>query len=137
MIRLTEYISHGHFDHFTGLANLLRRRLLSKQDNTTKIDLFVHPEAFLRQWEVYQNGERTKMPVLDEEHLQAFRTLLHKNIGVKFLPSDDSPSLMLTGEIPRKTSFEKGFPFQYVENQSGNEIKPVPIRWLRGSSHSS
>ncbi|MGH9980145.1 MAG: MBL fold metallo-hydrolase [Nitrososphaeraceae archaeon] len=100
-------LSHGHFDHFTGLGNILRRILLSKQDNTTKIDLFVHPEAFLRRWEVYQNGERTKMPVLDEEHLQALGALLHKNIGVMFLPSDDdSPSLMLTGEIPRKTSFE-------------------------------
>ena len=47
-----------------------------------------------------------------------------------YLPSDNYPSLMLTGEIPRKTSFEKGFPFQYVENQSGNEIKLVQIRWL-------
>jgi 7,8-dihydropterin-6-yl-methyl-4-(beta-D-ribofuranosyl)aminobenzene 5'-phosphate synthase len=123
-------LSHGHFDHFTGLANILRRILLSKQDNT-KIDLFVHPEAFLKRWEVYQNGERTKMPLLDEEHLQELGALLHKNIGVMFLPSDDSPSLMLTGEIPRKTSFEKGFPFQYVENQSGNEIKLVPDPLVR------
>ena len=124
-------LSHGHFDHFTGLANILRRILLSKQDNTTKIDLFVHPEAFLKRWEVYQNGERIKMPLLDEEHLQELGALLHKNIGVMFLPSDDSPSLMLTGEIPRKTSFEKGFPFQYVENQSGNEIKLVPDPLVR------
>ena len=109
-------LSHGHFDHFTGLANILRRILLSKQDNT-RIDLFVHPEAFLRRW--------------DEEHLQELGALLHKNIGVMFLPSDDSPSLMLTGEIPRKTSFEKGFPFQYVENQSGNEIKLVPDPLVR------
>jgi metal-dependent hydrolase (beta-lactamase superfamily II) len=43
-------LSHGHFDHFTGLANILRRILLSKHDNT-RIDLFVHPEAFLRRWE--------------------------------------------------------------------------------------
>lgn len=48
-----------------------------------------------------------------------------------FLPRDDSPSLMLTGEIPRKTSFEKGFPFQYVEKQSGYEIKRVPDPLVR------
>ena len=48
-----------------------------------------------------------------------------------FLPSIDSLSLMLTGEIQRKTSFEKGFPFQYVENQSGNEIKLVPDPLVR------
>jgi 7,8-dihydropterin-6-yl-methyl-4-(beta-D-ribofuranosyl)aminobenzene 5'-phosphate synthase len=124
-------LSHGHFDHFIGLANILRRILSSKQDNTTRIDLFVHPEAFLKRWEVYKNGDRTKMPVLNEEHLQELGALLHKNIGVMFLPSKDSPSLMLTGEIPRKTSFEKGFPFQYIENQSGNEIKLVPDPLVR------
>lgn len=124
-------LSHGHFDHFTGLANILRRISLSKQDNTTKIDLFVHPEAFLKRWEVYQNGERTKMPLLDEEHLQELGALLHKNTDVMFLPSNDSPSLMLTGEIPRKTSFEKGFPFQYIETQSGNEIKLIPDPLVR------
>ena len=57
---------------------------------------------------------------------QELGALLHNNTGVMFLSSIDSLSLMLTGEIQRKTSFEKGFPFQYVENQSGNEIKLVP-----------
>ena len=71
------------------------------------------------------------MPLLNEEHLQELGALLHKNTGVMFLPSIDSPSLMLTGEIPRKTRFEKGFPFQYAENQSGNEIKLIPDPLVR------
>ena len=72
----------------------------------------MHPEAFLKRWEVYQNGERTKMPLLDEEHLQELGALLHKNLGVMFLPSDDSPSLMLTGGIPKENKFlRKDFHF--------------------------
>ncbi len=33
---------------------------------------------------------------------------------------------VLTGEIPRDTSFEKGFPFQYVENDNESVTHTVP-----------
>ena len=50
---------------------------------------------------------------------------IHKNIGVKYLPSKESPLLVITGEIPRETSFEKGFPYQYSEDPS-NEKSLIP-----------
>ena len=53
------------------------------------------------------------MPFLDEEHLKELGALIHKRTGITFLPSDESPALLVTGEIPRRTSLEKGFPFQY------------------------
>jgi 7,8-dihydropterin-6-yl-methyl-4-(beta-D-ribofuranosyl)aminobenzene 5'-phosphate synthase len=121
-------LSHGHFDHFAGLVNILKKISLSRQSCTS---IFAHPDAFLKRWEIYQDGERAKMPFLDEEQLQQMGALIHKNRGITFLPSDDSPSLLLTGEIPRKTSFEKGFPFQYVENQSGNETILIPDPLVR------
>ena len=34
-------------------------------------------------------------------------------------------ALAITGEIPRKTSFEKGFPYQYIEDPS-NEMNLIP-----------
>ena len=71
------------------------------------------------------------MPFLDEGHLKELGALIHKRTGITFLPSDESPSLLVTGEIPRKTSFEKGFPFQYVENQSGNETRLIPDPLVR------
>jgi len=123
-------LSHGHFDHFAGLANVLRRISLSRR-NSTSIDLLAHPDAFLKRWEVYQDGKRAKMPFLDEEHLRELGALIHKRTGVTFLPSDESPSLLVTGEIPRKASFEKGFPFQYVENRSDNETSLVPDPLVR------
>jgi 7,8-dihydropterin-6-yl-methyl-4-(beta-D-ribofuranosyl)aminobenzene 5'-phosphate synthase len=123
-------LSHGHFDHFTGLANILKKISLSRR-KSTGIDLLVHPEAFLKRWEVFQDGRRVKMPFLDEEHLKELGALIHKRTGITFLPSDEFPSLLVTGEIPRKTSFEKGFPFQYVENGSGNETRLIPDPLVR------
>jgi 7,8-dihydropterin-6-yl-methyl-4-(beta-D-ribofuranosyl)aminobenzene 5'-phosphate synthase len=123
-------LSHGHFDHFTGLANILRKISLSRP-KSTGIDLLAHPEAFLKRWEVFQDGKRVQMPFLDEGHLKELGALIHKRTGITFLPSDESPSLLVTGEIPRKPSFEKGFPFQYVENQSGNETRLIPDPLVR------
>lgn len=123
-------LSHGHFDHFTGLANILRKISLSRP-KSTGIDLLAHPDAFLKRWEVFQDGKRVQMPFLDEGHLKELGALIHKRTGITFLPSDESPSLLVTGEIPRKTSFEKGFPFQYVENQSGNETRLIPDPLVR------
>ena len=41
------------------------------------------------------------------------------------LPIDASSSLLVTGEIPRNTNFEKGFPFQYAEkpHNDSNDVK--------------
>jgi 7,8-dihydropterin-6-yl-methyl-4-(beta-D-ribofuranosyl)aminobenzene 5'-phosphate synthase len=124
-------LSHGHFDHFGGLANILRRISSSSKRISTGIDLFVHPEAFLKRWEVYKDGKRAQMPYLDEEHLRELGALIHKRTGVTFLPNYESPSLLVTGEIPRETSFEKGFPFQYTENRIGNETKLIPDPLVR------
>jgi len=110
-------LSHGHFDHFTGLANVLKR-ISSKRSST--VDLFSHPDSFLRRWEIYPDGKRAMLPVLDERQLKELGATIHKNGGVRLLPTDASSSLLITGEIPRNISFEKGFPFQYAENPDGN-----------------
>jgi metal-dependent hydrolase (beta-lactamase superfamily II) len=44
-------LSHGHFDHFTGLVNILRR-ISTRQLLTANLDVFAHPNAFLRRWEI-------------------------------------------------------------------------------------
>jgi len=121
---------HGHFNHFTGLANIFKKISLSRR-KSTGIDVLVHPEAFLKRWEVFQDGRKVKMPFLDEEYLKELGAVIHKRTCITFLLSDESPSLLVTGEIPRKTSFEKGFPFQYAENDSGNETRLTPDPLVR------
>jgi 7,8-dihydropterin-6-yl-methyl-4-(beta-D-ribofuranosyl)aminobenzene 5'-phosphate synthase len=124
-------LSHGHLDHCSGLVNVLKR--ISKP-----INVIAHPDAFLKRWLVYPDGNRAKMPVLDEKELENNGATIHKIRNVNFLPSnkddnggaggaggsnsgDVSSPLMITGQIPRETSFEKGFPLQYAEIQGEKE----------------
>ena len=110
----TIIISHGHFDHFIGLLNVLER--ISKPTQ-----VICHPDAFLKRWIVYPGGNKAKMPFLNEKQLEEAGALIHKAKYTSFLPTDcKNPLLLITGEIPRKTSFEKGFPLQYMENNVDN-----------------
>jgi 7,8-dihydropterin-6-yl-methyl-4-(beta-D-ribofuranosyl)aminobenzene 5'-phosphate synthase len=127
-------LSHGHFDHFAGLVNVLKRMSPSSRQTTTTtstnhvIDIFTHPDAFLRRWEIYPDGKRAKSPFLDERHLQELGAIIHKTTSVRFLPSEESPLLLITGQIPRETSFEKGFPYQYSESPSDEKnLVPDPL----------
>jgi 7,8-dihydropterin-6-yl-methyl-4-(beta-D-ribofuranosyl)aminobenzene 5'-phosphate synthase len=111
-------LSHGHFDHFTGLDNILKRitSLVQPIGAGKGTDIYLHPDAFLRRWEIYPDGKKGRLPFLDEKQLKKLGAIIQRNAGVKLLPANtDSSSLLITGEIPRKTSFEKGFPFQYAE----------------------
>ena len=121
-------LSHGHFDHFAGLVNILNRISSSRQANTNNIDFFTHPDAFLKRWEIFPDGKRAKSPVLDEQQLKQLGARVHKNTGVRYLPNEESPLIAITGEIPRKTAFEKGFPYQYAEDPSNEEnLIPDPL----------
>lgn len=117
-------LSHGHFDHFTGLTNIIKK---ISSGRAAAVNLFVHPDAFLKRWIVFPDGKRVKMPVLHEMHLENIGLRVHRNTGVVPLPNENSPLLLLTGEIPRDTSFEKGFPFQYVENDNERNLTPDPL----------
>ena len=117
-------LSHGHFDHFEGLVNVLQE--ISKNDTRSGIDLFLHPDSFLKRWEVFPDGKKAKMPFLDENQLKE-RSKIHKNKNPICLPDNNSPLLLLTGQIPRETTFEKGFPFQYVIDSTNENLIPDPL----------
>jgi 7,8-dihydropterin-6-yl-methyl-4-(beta-D-ribofuranosyl)aminobenzene 5'-phosphate synthase len=121
-------LSHGHLDHCSGLLNVLKR--MSKP-----INVIAHPDAFLKRWLVYPDGNRAKMPVLDEKELENNGATIHKIRNVNFLPINNdnhdgagvNSPLMITGQIPRETSFEKGFPLQYAEIQGEKELSHDPL----------
>ena len=100
-------LSHGHFDHSTGLVNILKR-ISSKR--STPVDIFLHPDAFLRRWLVLPDGKKAKMPSLNEKQLVSLGGSIHKSDKATVLPNSEDPFLLMTGQIPRKTTFEKGFP---------------------------
>jgi 7,8-dihydropterin-6-yl-methyl-4-(beta-D-ribofuranosyl)aminobenzene 5'-phosphate synthase len=120
-------LSHGHFDHSAGLVNILKR-ISSRR--SSPIDVFMHPDALLRRWLVFPDGKKARMPSLDEKQLNSVGALIHKSDKTTILPNEENPLLLMTGQIPRKTSFEKGFPYQYAENPDngvdGKNLNLIP-----------
>jgi 7,8-dihydropterin-6-yl-methyl-4-(beta-D-ribofuranosyl)aminobenzene 5'-phosphate synthase len=95
-------LSHGHFDHFGGLPELLSRA-------PKGIALVLHSDAFLqRRLNVPTIGHAVGMPALDEESLTEAGAVLHRTKEASTLASD---LVLVTGEVERVTDFERGFPW--------------------------
>ncbi|MGE5863245.1 MAG: MBL fold metallo-hydrolase [Nitrososphaerales archaeon] len=136
----TIILSHGHFDHISGLVNVLKKI-------NRPIEIITHPDAFLRRWIVFPDGRKARMDILDEEEVKDFGGIIIKNNSINYLPrlktkinyNNDADNNMLnknknknnrvliTGEIPRVTKFEKGFPLQYKEGKDENDLIADPF----------
>ena len=112
--------SHGHIDHAGGLINL-RKRMNTVQQQ--RIPLVLHEDAFKNRLVKFQDGRTIDLPAPN-------RSLL-TNAGYDSIEKH-SPSLwigdtvLITGEIPRTNSFEKGFPNHYSEVEEG-KMEPDPL----------
>ncbi len=102
-------LSHGHFDHFGALKWLYQEGVVPKD-----APLLLHPKAFSLRGIRDPQGGLHPFPQLNREELEG--------MGVKIVETKD-PMLQLggmvlvTGEIPRYTPFEIGFPMGYrMEN---------------------
>jgi len=95
-------LSHGHFDHFGGLPQVLNR--IPKG-----IPLVLHPDAFSqRRLNAPVIGRPLDMPALDEEALKETGAVLHPIEEASTLASD---LVLVSGEVERVTDFERGFPW--------------------------
>jgi 7,8-dihydropterin-6-yl-methyl-4-(beta-D-ribofuranosyl)aminobenzene 5'-phosphate synthase len=95
-------LSHGHFDHFGGLIDLI-------QHAGRNLPVLTHPEAFLeRRMNIPMIGRPTAIPRLDESALTDAGAVLQKSRNPTLLASD---LMLTTGEVDRITPFEKGFPW--------------------------
>ncbi len=110
--------SHGHIDHAGGLLNLRKKMNIGQE-----IPLVLHEDAFRNRSVKFQDGRTVDLPAPD-------RSLLVDagyNIIEKHSPSlwiDDR--VLVTGEIPRTNSFEKGFPNHYSQVEEG-KMEPDPL----------
>jgi 7,8-dihydropterin-6-yl-methyl-4-(beta-D-ribofuranosyl)aminobenzene 5'-phosphate synthase len=96
-----EYVvlSHGHYDHFGGLVSAL------KTINKANLPLIVHEDMFKTRGTANSNGTiRTYPEFPTREQLSSAQLITTKQ---PYLIGDGM--ILVTGEIPRETSFEKGF----------------------------
>lgn len=132
----TIILSHGHFDHFSGLISVLKKI-------NRPIEIVAHTDAFLKRWIVFPDGKKARMDILNEENIRGYGGIIIKNNGVNYLPrprlkinknnknndrfDKKNKRILITGEIPRITNFEKGFPLQYKEGKDQNHLIADPL----------
>jgi 7,8-dihydropterin-6-yl-methyl-4-(beta-D-ribofuranosyl)aminobenzene 5'-phosphate synthase len=106
-------LSHGHCDHTGGLLPLLR--------NCGGKEVYAHPAVFSRRYRVKDNGESIPIGMpCDEAFLRGMKARF--NLDHRF--REIAPGVFLTGEVPRKTSFEKGDRGMFLDPE-GREVDPL------------
>lgn len=95
-------LSHGHFDHVTGLDGLIRNI------DPFNLPLVVHPGAFAKR--------RIEIPGLLELELPAPSRTALREAGIDVIERVQPSllfdgSVLITGEIDRTTEFERGMPY--------------------------
>jgi 7,8-dihydropterin-6-yl-methyl-4-(beta-D-ribofuranosyl)aminobenzene 5'-phosphate synthase len=110
--------SHGHFDHTAGLDGLAR------QLGRAGLPVIIHPEFWNRRRAVFPGREPIELPTTSRRALE----------GVGFtIIEDRQPSFLLdgcvlvTGEVPRVTGYEPGFPFQEAWRRDHWEPDPLVL----------
>ena len=107
-------ISHGHYDHVGGLMPLLK--------DFGGVEVFTHDGIFASRHRVKDTGECYPIGI-------PFEKSAYEAAGATFNLStafrEISPGVMLTGEVPRVTAFEKGDQGLYCDC-SGQELDATP-----------
>jgi len=106
-------LSHGHLDHFGGLAQVAIR--IGKGG----LELVLHPVAFRRNRYMEPTQDmKFWMPPLEEDKVEAAGFKVTKSKEPLLLLNGD---VLFLGEIPRRTSFEKGLPWAFYE-ENGRRV---------------
>lgn len=88
-------LSHGHYDHTGGLKSFLRLR--------GRIPVHAHPDVFALHYVSLAQERYIGIP---------FRRVELESLGADFVfvsePKEIAPGLWVSGQVPRRTSFEKG-----------------------------
>ena len=109
--------SHGHIDHAGGLLSI-RKKMNAKQ----KIPLILHEHAFRKRLVKLQDGRMISLPPPTRHILiQAGYNIVEQDASSLWIKD----SILVTGEVPRTTDFEKGFPNHYSEIDGKMENDPL------------
>jgi 7,8-dihydropterin-6-yl-methyl-4-(beta-D-ribofuranosyl)aminobenzene 5'-phosphate synthase len=101
------FLSHGHYDHSGGLPEVLSLR--------GDVDVHVHPDVFIDRIHIRPEGDKEIRRFVG----LPFKRRYLESLGAHFLFNKDfievGKGMFLTGEVPRKTPFEKPDPRLFSE----------------------
>ena len=108
-------LSHGHYDHTGGLPAVLQL--------TGGVDVYGHPDIFAER--VWSAGEKSRFVGIP------FRRSFLESLGARFKLNRGltrvGPGVHLTGEIPRRSAFEKGDAKMTAFLPDGAAVQPDPL----------
>lgn len=93
-------LSHGHWDHVTGMEGLVREL------GRTRLPVMIHPEFWNRRRISFPGLEPAELPSTSRMALEAMGFAIVEERQPSFLLDD---SVLITGEVDRTTEFETGF----------------------------
>jgi 7,8-dihydropterin-6-yl-methyl-4-(beta-D-ribofuranosyl)aminobenzene 5'-phosphate synthase len=117
-------LSHGHWDHAGGMLKALD--LIQQRNGGRKIPYYAHPGMFRTRGRRLPNGR-----VLASKDVPGIETLTARGAMVI---NTAQPQMFLdnmfyvSGEVPRVTSFEIGFPGHLQKTEDGRDWEPDP--WI-------
>ena len=108
--------SHGHFDHTTGLDGL------SRALGRTGLPVLIHPHFWRRRRILLPGRDPQEIPTTSRRGLTeaGFEIIEEQQPSFLF-----ERSVLITGEVPRVTGYEPGFPPQQA--WSGSKWEPDPM----------
>jgi 7,8-dihydropterin-6-yl-methyl-4-(beta-D-ribofuranosyl)aminobenzene 5'-phosphate synthase len=110
--------SHGHFDHTTGIDGLIRAV------GRASMPVLIHPHFWRRRRIVLPGREPLEIPTTSRRALAeaGFEVIEEQQPSFLF-----DRSVLITGEVPRTTGYEPGFPPQQAWIAGGWQPDPLVL----------
>ena len=109
-------LSHGHWDHTTGMDGLVREL------GRTNVPVLIHPEFWSRRRVALPGREPIELPSTSRGALEGAGFEIVEQRQPSFLLDG---SLLVTGEVDRTTEFELGFPVHQAQRHGHWEPDPL------------
>ncbi len=116
-------LSHGHWDHAGGLPAALRLTVAAGQHRP--VPVYVHPGMFRQRAMTLASGAILPIKAIPLPHeLRALGADVVSSDKPQFVFDD---FFWISGEIPRVTAYEKGFPGHLRRSAEGSAWEPDPL----------